>query len=235
MGPENPAYKTFSVPDWVFALKLNPVSFRGGSGFPRSSGKDLERRRLFSIATRHYLRRRAWRYFRKLGRAHPERYVAAVREALIQYRDDDVADGLALIDNWGLIHILFHFSPCLVADDRGWKVAEGHSLAELEPAPAYAKLWDAAPRALVDLLIRGAVPAGPGLGDPDDPPQPGGGRAGLLAGGAARPAGRATTRRSSGLAADLLRDDPALTEVATERWLSLVETASPPRSRSSAN
>ena len=60
--------------------------------------------RLFSMATRHYLRRRAWRYFRKLGRQHPDRYVAAASKALALYRDEDAADGLALIDNWGLIH-----------------------------------------------------------------------------------------------------------------------------------
>ena len=65
--------------------------------------------------------------------------------ALALYRDDDVADGLALIDNWGLIHILFHFSSALVSTARGWRVAEGRSLAELEPAPMHAKLWAAAP------------------------------------------------------------------------------------------
>ena len=62
------------------------------------------------------------------------------------YRDDDVADGLALLDNWGLMHILFQFSPCLEFTDHACKVAEGRSLAELEPAPKYAKLWNASPR-----------------------------------------------------------------------------------------
>src|SRR5205823_3229693 len=146
-------YKTFRVPDWVFALKLIPRDFREGAPLPAARRKDLERRRLFSLATRHYLRRRAWRYFRHLGRRQPRRYVAAVSEALVRYRDDDVADGLELIDNWGLVHALFHFSPVLVADERGWRVAEGRSLAELEPAPMHAGLWHAAPRALVDLLV----------------------------------------------------------------------------------
>src|SRR6516165_4670338 len=31
--------------------------------------------RLFSVHTRYYLRRRTWRYFRRLARQHPERYV----------------------------------------------------------------------------------------------------------------------------------------------------------------
>src|SRR5262245_14935865 len=58
--------------------------------------------RLFSGRTRGYLRRRAWRYFRKLGRTSPEQYFAAIRSILTRYRDEDVADGLALLDNWGL-------------------------------------------------------------------------------------------------------------------------------------
>src|SRR5262249_15347029 len=37
--------------------------------------------RLFSVPTRNYLRRRAWRYFRKLGRKHPERYLKAITTA----------------------------------------------------------------------------------------------------------------------------------------------------------
>jgi hypothetical protein len=218
--------KTLSVPDWVFALKLDPVSHQGEQRLPEAHRPGLEHRRLFSIATRNYLRRRAWRYLRTLGRACPERYVAGAREALIQYRDADVADGLALIDSWGLIHILFHFSPCLVADDRGWRVAEGHSLAELEPAPAYARLWESAPRALAGLLtearcrpvrgwairmIRRNMAAVAPLISLEE-------RLGLL--GSDDP-------DLAGLAAEMLRDDPALTGIAPERWLTLVETASP--------
>ena len=50
--------------------------------------------------TRNYLRRRAWRYFRNLAATAPERYVPAARIALRLYEDDDVADGLELLDNW---------------------------------------------------------------------------------------------------------------------------------------
>ncbi len=218
----------------VYGYRYAPIALvpqgttmpRGRSWYYQQASKKRDRCRLFSTVTRRYLRRRAWRYFRKLGRAHPERYVAAVREALIQYRDDDAADGLAFIDNWGLIHILFHFSPCLVADDRGWKVADGRSLAELEPAPAYAKLWEAAPRALVELLsaarcrpVRGWATrmirrdlAAVAVVFPFEE------RLALL--GSDDP-------EVAALAADMLRGDPALTEIATERWLSLVETASP--------
>ena len=55
--------------------------------------EQLKERRLFTPATRRYLQRRAWRYFRKLGKQHPDRYIAAVSIALKGYRDEDVADG----------------------------------------------------------------------------------------------------------------------------------------------
>src|SRR5262249_31362818 len=82
--------------------------------------KRLERSWLFTPSTRKYLRRRAWRYFRKLGKFHPERYVPAVSAALKLYEDEDVATGLALIDNWGLMHILFHHSPAVKSERPGW-------------------------------------------------------------------------------------------------------------------
>jgi hypothetical protein len=115
----------------------------------------LEKQRLFSVATRRYLRRRAWRYFRKLGKSHPERYVAAVSLALKLYRDADVVDAVALLDNWGLMHILFHNSPVLLSRPTGWSLAKGRTLAELEPAPACEPLWKATPVALVDLVREG--------------------------------------------------------------------------------
>src|SRR5262249_55038714 len=112
-----------------------------------------QRFRLFSLPTRRYLRRRAWRYFRKLGKQHPERYVAAVTAALKRYQDDDVADGVALIDNWGLVHILFHHSPVLVSRRTGWGLAPDGALSRLQPAPIYEAPWKQAPRALLDLVL----------------------------------------------------------------------------------
>lgn len=107
---------------------------------------------LFSLATRRYLRRRAWRYFRNLAKNTPERYVSAAVVALRLYQDEDVADGLALIDNWGLMHILFHHSPVLMSTQNGWTLAEGQSLKELQPAPFREDLWKAAPKQLLALL-----------------------------------------------------------------------------------
>lgn len=119
---------------------------------PENMRRRMGAMQLFSVHTRHYLRRRAWRYFRNLGKSQPQRYVLAVTEALLLYRDSDVADGLALLDNWGLTHILFHHSQALVAKNNGWTLAPGHKLGELTPAPIFEGLWNQAPRALVQLV-----------------------------------------------------------------------------------
>jgi hypothetical protein len=142
--------------------EIEMTTVPGGSTMPRREWafrnmderqwQRYEKMRLFAPPTRNYLRRRAWRYFRKLGRAHPERYFAAVRATLPRYVDADFPDGLALLDNWGLIHVLYHFSPALLSKPTGWTLTEGHSLAELEPAPMYAPLWKADAAPLLELL-----------------------------------------------------------------------------------
>ena len=77
------------IPD--FGTRLGAEFRKSLAGAPLAPRirKRVDRLRLFSVATRQYLRRRAWRYFRRLGRNNPERYVAAVVRALIQYTDDD--------------------------------------------------------------------------------------------------------------------------------------------------
>lgn len=110
---------------------------------------------LFSVRTRHYLRRRAWRYFRKLGRTAPERYLPAVCAALKQYADADVADGRAFLDNWGLVHVLFHFSPGLEAKPTGWRLAARATLGKLQPEPMFRNLWLKSPEPAFDLLTAG--------------------------------------------------------------------------------
>lgn len=142
----------FFVPDWAYRINQAWGRYRDAARIPEPARKLLERFRLFTTKTRHYLRRRAWRYFRKLGRTHPDRYLPAITEALIRYEDADVADGLALLDNWGLVHALFHHSEVLEAKATGWVVAEGKSLADLAPAPIHAKLWSASPGSFVPLL-----------------------------------------------------------------------------------
>ncbi|MEN6627682.1 MAG: hypothetical protein ABFD69_15765 [Candidatus Sumerlaeia bacterium] len=109
---------------------------------------------LFSYRTRGYLRRRAWRYFRLLAAHQPGRYCAAVAGALALYRDEDVASGINLLDNWSLLHALFRRSPALAFKISNIEPAPGHALGELAAAPAFEKLWadGAAGPVLLDLL-----------------------------------------------------------------------------------
>jgi hypothetical protein len=124
-----------------------------GAWFAQNREQFVAGKYLFSVPTRNYLRRRAWRYFRKLGRNHPDRYVSAVCTALKLYTDADVPDGLALLDNWGFVHILFHHSPTIEAKPTGWVVAEGGTLSKLQPDPMFRKLWLRSPEPIFELLI----------------------------------------------------------------------------------
>jgi hypothetical protein len=197
----------------------------GGAPVPNRTRKRLDRLRLFSVATRQYLRRRAWRYFRRLGLGSPERYVPAVVRALVRYTDDDVSDGLGLIDNWGLIHIMFHRSPVLVAQTAGWTLAEDRSLEDLTPAPIYERLWEQSPRAIVDLLISARCrPV----------------RQWAIRMVRRHDAARATIQVDElltllghedpdvvALASELVREAKGLEALGVERWLDVVETANP--------
>jgi len=199
-----------------------PTSLRD---LPEKVRKQIEGLRLFSVHTRHYLRRRAWRYFRNLGQTAPSRYVPAVMIALKLYDDEDVADGIALLDNWGLIHILFHDSPVLWPRSHGWTLRPQRALGDLAPAPAFADLWRQAPGAILDLLRSARCRPvrqwalfffrqDPSLLD----------RAGvdvlleLL---------QSTEPEIVALAARALENRPGLEGISAERWLRLFETAPP--------
>ncbi|MGB7324062.1 MAG: hypothetical protein WBD31_04275 [Rubripirellula sp.] len=118
-----------------------------------------QRLTLFSVRTRNYLRRRVWRYFREVGKRDPARYVAAMTAALPRYQDDDCRDGLALIDNWSLVHVLFHDTDVLESPASGWRLREGQVLSNLSPKPAFFDAWVASPGSLIDVC--GAASARP--------------------------------------------------------------------------
>lgn len=124
-----------------------------GTWFTQNREKFTKGRFLFSVPTRQYLRRRAWRYFRKLGKKHPDRYVPAVCTALKFYTDADVPDALALLDNWGLVHVLFHHSPALESRPTGWFVSQTGTIQQLQPEPMYRPLWLRSPEPIFDLLV----------------------------------------------------------------------------------
>ncbi|MBV9125574.1 MAG: hypothetical protein JO112_19670, partial [Planctomycetes bacterium] len=109
--------------------------------------------RLFSLPTRRYLRRRAWRYFRLLGKRDPARYIKAAVSFLTRYSDADTDSDIHLLDNWGLTHTLFRDSPALVRPAKGWEFAPGRSLADLTPAPYREEAWAADAQAVFAVLL----------------------------------------------------------------------------------
>lgn len=106
---------------------------------------------LFSNVTRNYLRRRAWRYFRRLGFQRPGEYVAAIAGALRRYRDEDLDDGKAILDCWGLMHACFFHSPVVEFGVSHAKLVAERSLAEMDARPIFPELWQDEP-ALEPLL-----------------------------------------------------------------------------------
>jgi hypothetical protein len=111
--------------------------------------------RLFSYRTRGYLRRRACRYFRRMGYQQPAEYPQRVAAALALYRDEDVAKGENILDNWSLMNLAFRASPVLQFKRTGVEVAEGRSLGELAAAPKFEDLWKApvSAAALLKLVV----------------------------------------------------------------------------------
>lgn len=97
--------------------------------------------KLFSYATRGYLRRRAWRYFRRMGFQRPNDYPAAVARALVRYRDADLLQGENILDSWALVRVCFGKHPALAQGNRHTNLADGRSLNELSAAPRFEKLW----------------------------------------------------------------------------------------------
>jgi len=96
---------------------------------------------LFSSHTRDYLRRRAWRYFRRLGYAAPGEYPSAVAVALKQYVDQDFAQGEDILDNWGLMHAGYADHDALAFTVSSVRLVAGRNIAELSPAPYFRELW----------------------------------------------------------------------------------------------
>lgn len=109
---------------------------------------------LFKYRTRYYLRRRCWRFFRRLKFQQPERYVPAVAEILRLYRDRDLSQGQDLLECWSLLHAMYRHHPTLQFGATNIRVAEGARLADLAPAPAYPELWQspAAAESLFELV-----------------------------------------------------------------------------------
>ncbi len=214
-------FGTMPKHEWIVQQLMNPQAH----AHYVQQQIDPAKNRLFSGRTRNYLRRRAWRYFRRMGRLQPEKYVAAISVALNLYTDDDTGDGLALLANWGLVHALFHYSPALVAKPTGWILAPGKTLGNLTVEPYFNKVWQRQPDAVLALITGAkcrtvrqwamrwlerespatldAIPLETLLGWLSSPDSD-----------------------LAEFAANRLRNKPGLDAIPVERWISIVESAS---------
>ncbi len=96
---------------------------------------------LFSYSTRYYLRRRAWRYFRRAGFQRPNEYPALIARALALYTDESLASGPNVLDSWSLLHACFMRHDALLFGAAQIKLKENRGLSDLTAAPAFPKLW----------------------------------------------------------------------------------------------
>ena len=97
--------------------------------------------KLFKYRTRYYLRRRAWRYFRRLGHRRPEAYVPAIARALVAYADADLQRGENMLDSWGLMHACFGEHDAVEFGATHIKLKDGRGLGELSAAPRFLEAW----------------------------------------------------------------------------------------------
>lgn len=110
---------------------------------------------LFSYHTRHYLRRRAWRFFRMLARKDAKAYPNAIARALKLYYDGDLAKGENILDSWGLVHACFFKHDALEFGTSTVSLKDERGLGELKAAPYCLKAWQTPETAkvLLDLLL----------------------------------------------------------------------------------
>jgi len=118
-------------------------------------GRDYGQR-LFSYATRRYLRRRAWRYFRRLAKRDGPVYVREIAKALARFEETDFRHGEDLLESWGLMNACFRGHPALRFTPAAVKLQEGRTLAELSAAPYRPQVWQTpeAAETLFQLVLR---------------------------------------------------------------------------------
>jgi hypothetical protein len=97
--------------------------------------------KLFKYRTRYYLRRRAWRYLRRLGFRDPAAYLPVIIRALAAYDDADLQRGENILDSWALMHACFGKHDALEFGATHIQLKEGRTFGELSPAPVFAEAW----------------------------------------------------------------------------------------------
>ena len=106
----------------------------------------------FSLATRRYLRRRVYRYFRHIGYRDPARYVANMLEALRLYADEDTAEAVQLLDRWSLFHVLYWGAKGADRRHSGVVLRGSATRVSFAPSPHFPDEWRR--QAHLDDLIR---------------------------------------------------------------------------------
>ncbi len=113
--------------------RASPARGKGVQGAEALFRRGVTQQHL-SLATRRYLQRRCWRFFRRLGAASPAACVGALCGALGLYRDAELDTPTRLLGCWGFVHALYGRSPLLEARRAGWRLRPGAALAGLQPA-----------------------------------------------------------------------------------------------------
>ncbi len=143
---------------WIRRRRVKRYAYKPGAFEVTEILRDPPRNKvsIFSKPTTHYLRRRAWRYFRKLGFKDAQNYMNSVAIALVGYTDDDVRVGENLLDCWGLMHVCFGKSAVVTFNQRHTNVRPDALFSTLTAAPMFERHWamSTSGPVLIDILLK---------------------------------------------------------------------------------
>ncbi len=97
----------------------------------------------FCAATREYLRRKVWWYFRTLAKQSPDDYANAASFALRSYHIDDVDTGIGLMQRWSLLHVAYGAHLGLRFSSRRAILRDGFTLRDIVESsqPRFPDIW----------------------------------------------------------------------------------------------
>ena len=94
-----------------------------------------------SVRSRRYLQRNVWRIMRQIQQQDAGRYLTVCEVLLSGYDDAMLSDGVALLDSYVLMKVLFHDSAVVRCTSSGWGLVSGKSLSDLQWSPAFPQVW----------------------------------------------------------------------------------------------
>jgi hypothetical protein len=97
-----------------------------------------------SVRSRRHLQRKLWRIMRGMRQRDAGQYLSVCEVLLAGYDDAGVSDGVALLDSYVLMHVLFHDSAVVRCTSSGWVLVSGASLSDLQWSPAFPQVWTGA-------------------------------------------------------------------------------------------